>query len=43
VKATPPNKSEPVLKAEQLGWWIEIMSTQKMLQTKLDLNKLILN
>jgi NitT/TauT family transport system substrate-binding protein len=42
VKATPPNKSEPVLKAEQLGWWIEIMSTQKMLQTKLDLNKLIL-
>jgi NitT/TauT family transport system substrate-binding protein len=43
VKATPPNKSEPVLKAEQLGWWIEIMSTQKMLQTKLDLNKLLLN
>jgi NitT/TauT family transport system substrate-binding protein len=43
VKATPPNKSEPVLKAEQLGWWIEIMSSQKMLQSKLDLNKLILN
>jgi NitT/TauT family transport system substrate-binding protein len=42
VKATPPNKSEPELKAEQLGWWIEIMSSQKMLQTKLDLNKLIL-
>ncbi len=42
VKATPPNKSEPDLKAEQLGWWIEIMATQKMLQTKLDLNKLIL-
>jgi NitT/TauT family transport system substrate-binding protein len=42
VKATPPNKSEPDLKAEQLGWWIEIMSSQKMLQTKLDLNKLIL-
>jgi NitT/TauT family transport system substrate-binding protein len=43
VKATPPNKSEPVLKAEQLGWWIDIMSSQKMLQSKLDLNKLILN
>ena len=43
VMATPPNKSEPALKAEQLGWWIEIMSSQKMLQTKLDLNKLILN
>jgi NitT/TauT family transport system substrate-binding protein len=42
VMATPPNKSEPDLKAEQLGWWIEIMATQKMLQTKLDLNKLIL-
>jgi NitT/TauT family transport system substrate-binding protein len=43
VMATPPNKSEPALKAEQLGWWIDIMSSQKMLQTKLDLNKLILN
>src|ERR1700709_2573071 len=43
LTATPPNKSEPVLKAEQLGWWIEIMSSQKMLQTKLALNKLVLN
>lgn len=42
VKASPPNKSEPALKAEQLAWWIDIMSSQKMLQTKLDLNKLIL-
>ena len=42
VKATPPNQSEPTLKAEQLAWWIEVMSSQKMLQTKLDLNKLIL-
>lgn len=42
VKATPPNRSEPVLKPEQLAWWIDIMSSQKMLQTKLDLNKLIL-
>ena len=43
VTATPPNRSEPVLKPEQLAWWIDVMSSQKMLQTKLDLNKLILN
>jgi NitT/TauT family transport system substrate-binding protein len=43
VKSTPPNKSEPVLKADQLAWWIDIMSSQKMLQSKLDLNRLILN
>jgi NitT/TauT family transport system substrate-binding protein len=42
VKATPPNQSEPNLKADQLAWWIDVMSSQKMLQTKLDLNKLIL-
>jgi NitT/TauT family transport system substrate-binding protein len=42
VKATPPNRSEPVLKPEQLAWWIDIMASQKMLQSKLDLNKLIL-
>ncbi len=43
VKATLPNQSEPVLKPEQLAWWIDIMSSQKMLQTKVDLNKLMLN
>jgi NitT/TauT family transport system substrate-binding protein len=43
VKASPPSRSEPTLKAEQLAWWIGIMSSQKMLQTKLDLDKLILN
>lgn len=42
VRATPPNRSEPMLTAEQLAWWIDIMSSQKMLQSKLDLNKLIL-
>jgi NitT/TauT family transport system substrate-binding protein len=41
VKATPPNRSEPELKPEQLAWWIDIMSSQKMLQSKLDLDKLI--
>ena len=42
VKATPPNRSEPDLKPQQLGWWIDIMSSQNMLQSKLDLDKLIL-
>ena len=42
VKATPPNRSEPVLKPEQLAWWVEVMSTQKMLQSKLDTSKLVL-
>jgi NitT/TauT family transport system substrate-binding protein len=42
VKASPPNKSEPVLKPEQLAWWIDVMSSQKMLETKLDLSRLIL-
>ena len=42
VKASPPNKSEPELKAEQLAWWIDIMASQKMLQSKVDLNKVML-
>jgi NitT/TauT family transport system substrate-binding protein len=43
VRTSPPNQSEPALKASQLAWWIDVMSSQKMLQTKLDLDKLILN
>ncbi len=42
VKMVPPNYSEPVLKSEQLAWWIDVMGQQKMLQSKLDLGKLIL-
>jgi NitT/TauT family transport system substrate-binding protein len=42
VKMTPPNRSVPELKPEQLGWWIEVMSSQKMLQSKLEPNKLVL-
>jgi NitT/TauT family transport system substrate-binding protein len=42
VKMAPPNYSEPVLKPEQLAWWIDVMAQQKMLQSKLDLGKLIL-
>lgn len=43
VKATPPNQSEPNLKPESLTWWIDVMSSQKMLQSKLDTAKLVLN
>ncbi|MDA9500588.1 ABC transporter substrate-binding protein [Bradyrhizobium sp. CCBAU 11357] len=43
VKATPPNQSEPSLKPQNLSWWIEVMSSQKMLQSKLDTTKLVLN
>jgi NitT/TauT family transport system substrate-binding protein len=43
VKATPPNQSEPNIKPEHLTWWIEVMSSQKMLQSKLDVTKLVLN
>jgi NitT/TauT family transport system substrate-binding protein len=42
VKATEPSQSEPGLKPEDLAWWIDVMSSQKLLQTKLDLNKLVL-
>ncbi|MBR1247950.1 ABC transporter substrate-binding protein [Bradyrhizobium sp. AUGA SZCCT0169] len=42
VKATPPNQSEPALKPEQLSWWIEVMSSQRMLQSRLDTAKLVL-
>ena len=43
VRSSPPNRSEPALKAGQLAWWVDVMSSQKMLQSKLDLSKLILN
>jgi NitT/TauT family transport system substrate-binding protein len=43
VKANPPSYSEPELKPQQLNWWIDVMSSQNLLQTKLDLTKLLLN
>jgi len=43
VKLTTPNYAEPVLKPEQLSWWIDVMAAQKMLQSKLDLKKLVLD
>ena len=43
VKLSAPNYSEPVLKSEQLAWWIDVMKQQNMLQSKVDLDKLMLN
>jgi NitT/TauT family transport system substrate-binding protein len=43
VKATPPNQAEPNLKPADLVWWIDVMTSQKMLQSKLDPSKLVLN
>lgn len=43
VKATPPNQAEPNLKPADLAWWIDVMTSQKMLQSKLDPTKLVLN
>jgi NitT/TauT family transport system substrate-binding protein len=31
------------LKPEDLAWWVDVMSSQKMLQSKLDTSKLVLN
>jgi NitT/TauT family transport system substrate-binding protein len=42
VKMTAPNHSEPVLKSEQLAWWIDVMKQQNLLQSKIDLDKLML-
>jgi NitT/TauT family transport system substrate-binding protein len=42
VKMFAPNLSEPVLKSEQLAWWIDVMKQQAMLQGKVDLDKLML-
>jgi NitT/TauT family transport system substrate-binding protein len=42
VKMTAPNHSEPALKSEQLAWWIDVMKQQNLLQSKIDLDKLML-
>jgi NitT/TauT family transport system substrate-binding protein len=42
VKMVPPSHSDPVLAAAQLAWWIDVMKQQNMLQTDIDLNKVVL-
>jgi len=41
VKLNAPNQSEPNLKPEQLAWWIDVMKQQGMLQTGLELPRLM--
>jgi NitT/TauT family transport system substrate-binding protein len=42
VRMTPASYQEPVLKPEQLAWWIDVMKQQNMLQSKIDLAKIML-
>jgi NitT/TauT family transport system substrate-binding protein len=42
VRLNVPNNSHPELKAEDLTWWIATMKQQGMLQTDIDINKLVL-
>ena len=41
VKVSPPNRSDPTLKPEQMAWWVDIMASQKMLQGRPDPSKLM--
>lgn len=42
VKLTPPSQSDAQLTAAQLGWWIDVMKQQNMLQTALNPAKFLL-
>ena len=42
VKMVPPNRSEPALTGGQLAWWVEVMKQQNMLQTDIDLDRIVL-
>lgn len=42
VKKSPPSLSEPKLKPQDFAWWIEVMKQQGMLQSDIDMNKLVL-
>jgi NitT/TauT family transport system substrate-binding protein len=42
LKAFPPAWSNPDLKTSDLAWWVDVMKQQKLMQTNVDLAKLIL-
>ena len=42
VRANRPNLAAPDLKAEQLAWWLDVMGQQGLLQTEINLSKLML-
>lgn len=41
VRATPPSKYEPELTADGLGWWLDLMQRQNLLQGNVDPTTLI--
>ena len=42
IRLSPPSQSQPELKGSDLAWWIETMKQQGMLQSEIDLNKIVL-
>jgi len=42
VSMVPPNHSDPVLTSAQLAWWVDVMKQQNLLQSDIDLTKVIL-
>ena len=42
VRLNKPSRSQPELKGSDFAWWVETMKQQDMLQSTIDLNKLVL-
>ncbi len=42
VRLNKPSLSQPQLKGSDFTWWVEAMKQQGMLQSDIDLNKLVL-
>jgi len=42
VRLNKPSVSQPELKSSDFAWWVEAMKQQDMLQSNIDLNKLVL-
>ena len=42
IKLNRPSISQPALKPADFTWWIQTMKQQDMLQTEIDLNKIVL-
>jgi NitT/TauT family transport system substrate-binding protein len=42
VRLNPPSHSEPALKGSDFKWWVETMKQQGMVQSDIDLSKLVL-
>jgi NitT/TauT family transport system substrate-binding protein len=42
VRLNRPNLATPDLKADQLAWWLDVMKQQNLLQTEINVSKLVL-